>query len=84
MLNGIRVEFKDELIHHIYKYFEEINEIPVSYKWTYKMDDIDLSKKNISSIVYEVVNAKTTLPEDTDKRASKPIHRKSCKQPEHK
>ena len=57
MLGGIRVESKKELKDRIYRYFDEINKKPVPYKWTYKMDTIDLSKENIDSIVYEVVNA---------------------------
>ncbi len=84
MLTGIRVESKEELIHRIYKYFEEVNEVPIPYKWTYKMDTIDLSKEDISSIVYEVVNAKAARQEDASKRAPKPIERKRRKQPEHK
>lgn len=48
------------------------------------MDTIDLSKEDISSIVYEVVNAKAARQEDADKRAPKPIERKRRKQPEHK
>lgn len=84
MLTGIRVETKEELVHRIYKYFEEVNEVPIPYKWGYKMDSIDLSKEDISSIVYEVVNAKAVRPEDADKRAPKPIERKRRKQPEQK
>lgn len=74
MLGGIRVESKKELEDRIYRYFDEINKEPVTYKWTYKMDTIDLSKENIDSIVYEVVNAKAASAEN--KKAPKPISRK--------
>ena len=36
MLRGIRVKTKDELIHCIYRYFEEANEEPVVFHWKYK------------------------------------------------
>lgn len=39
MLKGIRVSSKQELIDRIYKYFDEVNEVPVVYHWKYKMDD---------------------------------------------
>jgi hypothetical protein len=37
-LRGIRVATKEELVQRIYKYFDEINEMPVVFRWTYKMD----------------------------------------------
>ena len=77
MLGGIRVETKKELEDRIYRYFDEINKEPVPYKWTYKMDTIDLSKEDIDSIVYEVVNAKAASAENKNKKAPKPISRKS-------
>lgn len=43
MLSGIRVGSKEELKERILKYFEEINEVPVPYKWKYRLDTIDLS-----------------------------------------
>ena len=43
MLRGIRVS-KDELVTRIYKYFDEINETPVVYHWTWNLDDIDPSE----------------------------------------
>ena len=76
MLGGIRVETKKELEDRIYRYFDEINKEPVPYKWTYKMDTIDLSKEDIDSIVYEVVNAKAASAENKDKKAPEPISRK--------
>ena len=76
MLGGIRVESKKELEDRIYRYFDEINKEPVPYKWTYKMDTIDLSKEEIDSIVYEVVNAKVASAENKNKKAPKPISRK--------
>ena len=45
MLKGIRVETKDELVTRIYKYFEEINEESVVYKWSWHLDDIDPTDK---------------------------------------
>lgn len=41
-LKGIRVSSKQELEERIYKYIEEINEDPVVYHWTYKMDEISV------------------------------------------
>ena len=76
MLVGIRVETKKELEERIYKYFDEINQEPIPYKWTYKMDTIDLSKEDIETIVYEVVNSKAASEENKNKRAPKPISRK--------
>lgn len=64
MLNGIQVSSKDELEDRIYKYFDEINEVPVPYHWSYSLNDIDLEKEDISNIVYEVVNHKTALAKD--------------------
>lgn len=75
MLNGIRVSSKDELESRIYQYFEEINEVPIPYHWSYKLDDIDLEKEDINQIVYEVVNHKAANTCDKDKRAPKPRKR---------
>lgn len=44
MLKGIRVDSKEELSERIYRYFDEINEEPVVYHWTYKMDEINPNK----------------------------------------
>lgn len=41
-LKGIRVDSKQELEDRIYKYIAEINECPVVYHWTYKMDEISV------------------------------------------
>ena len=76
MLLGIRVDSKEELAECIYKYFEEINAVPVPYKWKYKMDTIDLEKEDVSKIVYEVVNAKAASPENKGKRAPEAKKRK--------
>ena len=76
MLSGIRVGSKEELKERILKYFEEINEVPVPYKWKYRMETIDLSKEDVDTIVYEVVNAKAASPENQGKRAPKPPTRK--------
>ncbi len=72
MLGGIRVSGKEELEGRIYQYFEEINKVPVPYHWSYKLDDIDLEKEDISQIVYEVVNHKAANNENAEKRAPKP------------
>lgn len=40
MLRGIRVSSKNELIEHISQYLDEINEIPVIFKWQYKIDEM--------------------------------------------
>ena len=63
---------KKELAERIYKYFDEINQVPVPYHWSYNLDDIDLEKEDISQIVYEVVNQKAASQENKDKRAPKP------------
>lgn len=41
MLRGIRVSSKQELVDRIYKYFDEVNEVPVVYHWKYRMDDFE-------------------------------------------
>ena len=46
MLRGIRVKSKEELEQRIYKYFDEVNQDPVVYHWTYKMDEIDLEAES--------------------------------------
>lgn len=43
MLKGIRVKSKQELEDRIYKYFNEINEEPVVYRWSWNLNDIDPS-----------------------------------------
>ena len=44
MLKGIRVSSQEELEERIYRYFDEINDDPVVFRWTYKMDEIDPSE----------------------------------------
>jgi transposase len=39
-LKGIRVASKEELIARIYRYIKEVNEVPVVYRWKYKMDEV--------------------------------------------
>ena len=51
LLRGIRVKTKDELVQRIYKYFDEINEIPVVYHWKWKLDDIDSNEE----VVFETL-----------------------------
>jgi len=46
MLRGIRVASKEELTDRIYKYFDEINEVPVVFRWKWKMKDTSLKSKN--------------------------------------
>jgi len=43
-LRGIRVSSKKELVDRIYKYFDEINEMPVVFRWTYRMDEIKMEE----------------------------------------
>lgn len=80
MLTGIRVDSKEELKERILKYFEEVNAVPVPYKWKYKMDTINLAKEDISQIVYEVVNEKAASPANKGKRVPEKKKRKSKKQ----
>jgi transposase len=40
MLRGIRVSSKEELAERIYRYFNEINEVPIVFHWKYKMNEI--------------------------------------------
>ena len=44
MLKGIRVESKEELERRIYLYFDEVNQEPVVYHWSYKMDEISVTE----------------------------------------
>lgn len=46
MLRGIRVDSKEELETRIYKYFDEVNEEPVVYHWTYKLNEVDAGISN--------------------------------------
>ena len=41
MLRGIRVESKEELSERIYKYFNEVNKVPIVHRWKYRMDEIN-------------------------------------------
>jgi hypothetical protein len=38
-LKGIRVASKAELAERIYRYLDEVNQVPVVYHWKYKMDE---------------------------------------------
>jgi transposase len=40
MLKGIRVSSKKELADRIYQYFDEINEVPVVFRWKYRMNEM--------------------------------------------
>ncbi|MBR2683207.1 MAG: IS630 family transposase [Atopobiaceae bacterium] len=75
MLKGIRVESKEELRERILLYFDEVNEVPVPYRWTWGLDDIDLGAEDVDSIPFEVVNAKACRPEDREKKAPRPRRR---------
>lgn len=75
LLHEIRVSDKEELTKRIYQYFEQINQVPVPYRWSYKIDEIDLEKEDIDQIVYEVVNHKAASAENKEKRAPVPIQR---------
>ena len=41
-LRGIRVKSKEELIERLYHYIDEVNDDPVVYRWTYKMDEMNV------------------------------------------
>ena len=42
-LRGMRVETKQELQERIERYIDRLNDDPVIYKWTYKMDEIPVA-----------------------------------------
>jgi transposase len=44
-LRGIRVNSQEELMQRIEAYLKEINEMPVIFKWKYKLDEISLISK---------------------------------------
>lgn len=56
MLKGIRVESKEELADRIYRYFDEVNEEPVVYHWTYKLEDIDVTETPIAYTQLEMAS----------------------------
>lgn len=43
LLRGIRVESKHELKTRIQQYIDRLNEDPVIYRWTYKLDEISVA-----------------------------------------
>jgi hypothetical protein len=43
MLRAIRVASKEELIDRIHQYFEEVNAMPVVFRWKYKMDETSIA-----------------------------------------
>ncbi|MBN2009675.1 IS630 family transposase [candidate division KSB1 bacterium] len=43
LLRHIRVNSKNELKERIVKYFDELNQSPVVFKWKYKMDEISIT-----------------------------------------
>jgi len=42
MLHGIRAQSKEELTKRIYNYIDDVNEVPVTYHWKYKLDEVIL------------------------------------------
>ena len=40
LVRGMRVETKEELKQRIERYIDRLNDDPIVYKWTYKMDEI--------------------------------------------
>ncbi len=42
MLRGIRASSYEEMEERIMRYFDEVNKEPVVYRWTYKMDEIEV------------------------------------------
>lgn len=82
MLNGISVSSKEELEKRIYKYFDDINAVPIPYHWPYKLDGIDIEKEDLNQIIYEVVNHRAAKLCDQDKYIPKPrIRKQKCKPP---
>jgi transposase len=69
MLRGIRVGSAEELKRRIYQWFDEFNEDPSPYRWTWGLDGIDMDDEDPRSIGYQVVNAKACRPEDAGKPA---------------
>ncbi len=55
MFKGIRVNSKQELCDRIYKYFKEVNEVPVVYHWTWNLDDID-PNDGVTVTTFQLVN----------------------------
>lgn len=47
LANRVRYFKEDEV--RIYQYFDEINTVPVPYKWKYKMDTIHLEDEDINA-----------------------------------
>lgn len=60
-LKGIRVKTKEELVKHIYKYFDEVNAEPVVYHWKYKLDEINPDEEFIANINNTIVIIQCTL-----------------------
>ena len=56
MLRGIRVKSKQELEGRIYRYFEELNQEPVVYHWSYKMDEIDVTEVPVTTTQLEMAS----------------------------
>ena len=51
MLRGIRVSSKQELVDRIYRYFDEVNETPIVFHWTYKMDEFEPGAAKLNKAV---------------------------------
>ena len=49
--------------------------MPVPYRWTWGLHDIDLGAEDVDAIPFEVVNHKACRPEDRGKKAPKPRRR---------
>ena len=49
MLRAIRVSSREELRERILLYFDEVNEVPVPYRWTWGLDDIDLGAEDVAT-----------------------------------
>lgn len=45
MLRGMRVGIKEELSKRIYRYFCEVNKVPVVHRWKYRLDETDPIKE---------------------------------------
>ena len=52
MLCGIRVASKEELAERIYRYFDEVNAVPVIHRWRHGMGEIDRDEKPKIGLAY--------------------------------
>lgn len=61
MSRKIQVKTKDEIVICIYKYFDEINETPMAYYWTWDLDNIDTSESVVTEIFSKNVSIQISI-----------------------